>query len=232
MKKVTLSTFAAIFLLASAFADSDKKVVHSINISVPVQMENWKNDTSLFSTDTTKNENNDVTLTDVNFNWNRMTVNDGGFSFLIGAGLGATFLNSDDLSFVDGHSGFDTGLKFGWGFAPVRSENNILALHAFFSFNLKYITSSESKNIGESSVDIESTIEYFSSAIGIDAIFVHNFSEHFGLFAGIDVSTTVLGISEIFIESNNSQLVDNESFSFDISGRVNITPTIGICWII
>ena len=40
MKKLILFAFAAIFSLTSAFADGDKRVIHSINVSMPVRMEN------------------------------------------------------------------------------------------------------------------------------------------------------------------------------------------------
>ena len=232
MKKLALFAFAAIFALTATFAESEKKVVHAIHLAVPIQFETWESTKSIIASHVSEKPNNDITFCGANFAWNKMSANESGFSFLIGMGLGATVASSGDLKSLDGQKGFESDLKLGWGFAPIRSENNILAFHGFINLDFKYLDNDKTKTMKEQSIELNYITECFEFKLGIDAVFVHHFSEHFGLFTGLDVSTTVLGYSAVFVSSDNKSIIDNESYSFDISGKINIIPRIGICWII
>ena len=95
-----------------------------MHFSAPIKVQVWEgNKNDFYYKDCIGNEkNNDVLFAGVDFNWNRMTVNESGFSFLIGLGLGYTIENSNDSDALDGRRGFDSEVKIGWGVAPIRSE--------------------------------------------------------------------------------------------------------------
>ena len=231
MKKMFLIvTVSAVLSLTSVFAESGK-IIQSLHLSVPIQTETWKSESSMISSRLADKKNNDILFYGVNLNWNRMTLGEGGFSFLFGMGLGATSAISDDFKGIDGNKGFNSDIKLGWGFAPLRSEKNILVFHGFFGFNFKYLTGSDTRTSDDCSADLDYTAEHFALALGIDALFIHRFSDSFGLMAGLDVSTTLYGFSFFFIDSSNQFVIENESYSFDFFGKVNFVPRIGVCWI-
>ena len=86
MKKIIV---ICVFSLVANFAlFAQKQVVQSLHFSAPIKAQVWEgNKNDFYYKDCIGTEkNNDVLFAGVDFNWNRMTVNESGFSFLVGLG--------------------------------------------------------------------------------------------------------------------------------------------------
>lgn len=70
---------------------------------------------------------------------------------------------------------------------------------------------------------------------GIDAVFVKRFSDTFGIFAGIDISTNLGGAMVYTITEENVCVIGygSDSWGFGIApGLVNVVPRFGISWLL
>ena len=232
MKKIVAIWFFIFSSLFSIFAEG--LVVHSLNISVPFGHNTWDVDypaDAFFNADSKVGVNSE----EINFNWNRMTVGDEGFSFLFGMGVG--FAAAEPKKFViDSMVGWNYAVKLGWGFAPVRTEKMILAFHGIATFNLKFLFYKEEVSYsadGSNKIVESETYDYnvvdFGNAIGADVVFIYRPRPVFALMAGLDVTTNFIGFGFCEIDYTDSPS-DLLPIFYGFTG-INITPRIGICWV-
>ena len=115
--------------------NKDVKVLHSLNVSIPIESETYK-------VNVTRSDNWDIDASHfgVYGNWNRIKVENSGYSSIFGLGGGyvGSELDGGGSKNLD-FGGFDVNLKFGFGFAPL-TNNIILAIHAFMGFDFKKIS--------------------------------------------------------------------------------------------
>lgn len=228
MKKYLTVVFVLLFAVLSLQAE--KQVVLSLNFSTPVQFETWRNTNSKLKTYMLDSRINDVTFLNFDFNLNVMTVHDGGFSFLAGTGKGAVISLSDEKCFKS-KKGFDSNFKVGWGFAPVHDSNNILVFHGFLYFNYKLLGGNFTADFGDDEiVDLDYDAGYLTFGTGFDVVFVHHFTNHFGLLAGLDIYMPTSGTFDISLNSDFRNYYDDD-FHFSMRRKLGITPRIGICWV-
>ena len=116
--------------------NKDVKTLHSLNVSVPIESETYK-------VKVTRSDDWDIDASHIGVygNWNRIKVENSGYSSIFGLGGGyvGSELDGGGSKNLD-FSGFDVNLKFGFGFAPLTNDF-ILAIHAFMGFDFKMISS-------------------------------------------------------------------------------------------
>ena len=216
-KTIALFVAAALSVLA---AQAEKRVVISVNASVPIENQKW--------VDEEYEEN--VQIRGLTFDFNLMTVRECGYSFIVGTGIGGakTHWNDDYMGRID-LSGLSARFKIGMGAAPINRENTILAFHGFFGLNTKFMLGIPTQ------YDFYDDIFCVNAAavIGIDAVFVKRFSDVVGIFAGIDISTNLLGGTVYDVQEEDGCLKGYEpEWGFGMKpGLVNVVPRFGISWL-
>lgn len=218
-KTIALLVAAALSVLA---AQAEKRVVISVNVSVPIENQKW--------VDESYDER--VQIRGLTFDFNLMTVRECGYSFIVGTGIGGAKAHWDDdyMGKID-PSGLSARFKIGLGAAPINRENTILAFHGYFGLNTKFMLGTT--NGPEYCNDIFCVDTLFD--IGIDAVFVKRFSDTFGIFAGIDISTNLGGAMVYTITEENVCVIGygSDSWGFGIApGLVNVVPRFGISWLL
>lgn len=154
----------------------------------------------------------------IEFNWTRLRVKPNGYSSVFGIGLGYNSGEIDNGFDVDG---IDFNLRFGWGIAPVQGDGDlILAIHFIFGLDVKMLD--------EASEGYECSATYVDLMLGGDFILAYALSESFGVLAGADITTNVLGLGVLSVDSPKTD--DSWLISYQFSG-INIVPRLGIYFI-
>lgn len=191
-------------------AHDDTRSLHSLNVSIPIEKETYnvkKPDYDM-----------DADIFGVYGNWNRIKVENSGYSsiFGLGGGYAKSELDAGGSSTLD-LSGFDVNLKFGIGFAPLTSDF-ILAIHAIMGFDFKMLSATikdDSKDNDKGSIEydgytidieelVEAGVDYehkaelsllaFDVVLGGDIVLAYQVFEHFGVMAGVDVTCNMIGV--------------------------------------
>lgn len=210
MKKLLALAAAAIMMTGSVFA---KEVLHNLDFAYQYDGQTW----DLWDSDT------DMNFSSFNFDYSKMTVNEGGFSFIFGANAGYTSVSPEDSDFDMG--GLDLGLKLGWGGTPVNTDKVLLSLHGFFGFDFKYAGATKSFDHNDSSYsyDIDYDAVYFGLKVGADAVCAVRFNDKIGMNAGLDIYTN-LGVGSL---GYYSDYTDDSDVSA-VLGGIGVVPKIGL----
>lgn len=161
-----------------------------------------------------------------------MTVRECGYSFIVGTGIGGAKTQSDSglLGETD-LSGLSARFKIGLGAAPINRENTFLAFHGFLGLNTKFLLGITNEPVFYDDIFCVNAV----LVAGIDAVFVKRFSDTFGIFAGIDISTNLGGAMVYTITEENVCVIGygSDSWGFGIApGLVNVVPRSGISWLL
>lgn len=218
-KTIALLIAAALSVLA---AQAEKRVVISVNASVPIENQKWVDES----------DDERVQIRGLTFDFNLMTVRECGYSFIVGTGIGGAKTQSDSgiLGETD-LSGLSTKFKIGMGAAPINRENTVLAFHGFLGLNTKFLLGITNEPVFYDDIFCVNAV----LVAGIDAVFVKRFSDTFGIFAGIDISTNLIG-TMVYSPMEDEECITGTSsdiWGFGIApGLVNVVPRFGISWLL
>lgn len=152
----------------------------------------------------------------IEFNWSRFRINPNGYSSVFGIGFGFNSGELEDRTDIDG---IDFNLRFGWGISPIQ-EKFILAVHFLLGLDFKMLD--------DETQGFNCSATYADLMIGGDIILAYAISDSFGVLAGTDITTNVLGLG---ILSKDSPLADDSwLISYQFSG-INIVPRLGLFFI-
>ena len=124
-------------------------------MSVPIESETY-------NVKLTRSEDWDIDASHLGVygNWNRIKVENSGYTSIVGLGGGyvGSELDGGGSKNLD-FGGFDVNLKFGFGFAPLTNDF-ILAIHAFMGFDFKMISAhinddTKNENKDKKSIDYD-----------------------------------------------------------------------------
>lgn len=220
MKKLIALGLVSLLAATATFARSKSRgnetVVHAFDIAIPFDNKTWKLDD-----DDVPDAEIDTGFVGFGVNYNKMSVKNSGFTKIFGLGFGYTSATIDDYFDVD-LGGFDTYLKFGWGYAPLKTDKMILGIHGFIGGDLK-ILDGDAHNV-------DFTVTDFAFLTGVDALFAFKLTNSFGLNGGLDLSTNVFGAGALKVKNNGTDRESTDSFTYAFSG-VNVALRFGICLI-
>ena len=189
--------------------EKDYKSLQSFNFSIPI----------LFETYGLKSPDYDVDASHFGFgiNWNRIRVEKGLYSSVVG--LGVNYIMSEwdgggkkDIKF----SGLDANFKFGFGVSPL-TDRFILAIHAIFVFDYKMQKAVFKKKIGDfkmfqslgipdeisrTNLELNYTAHSLDLELGGDLVFGYQFTKNFGVLAGVDITTNMIGVGALLAKSD------------------------------
>ena len=182
------------------------KNLQSLHASMPIESEKWK---------IGKGEMEFSSL-GIEFNWSRFRVNPSGYSSVFGIGFG---FNSGEIEGRSDIDGIDFNLRFGWGLSPIQ-EKFVLAVHFLLGLDFKMLDDERQ--------GYDRSATYADLMVGGDFILAYAISESFGILAGTDITTNVLGLGVLSIDSPRTD--DTWIISYQFSG-INIVPRLGIYFI-
>ncbi len=210
-------------------AAKDVKVLQTLNFALPIESEEWK----------IGHGRADMSSYGFEFLWNRIKVAQNGYSSTFGLGFGYNNVSVEDQWDI---SGFDFNLKAGWGFAPVAGDF-ILAMHIILGFDVKileeeghsrfdveeeedYDVYNRSYSYSRSTYAYEASANYIDLLLGGNVVLAYQVTSNFGVTAGVDVTTNMVGLGAFSIEYGYD---DDDSWviSYQFTG-INITPRAGI----
>ena len=189
--------------------EKDYKSLQSFNFSIPI----------LFETYGLKSPDYDVDASHFGFgiNWNRIRVEKSLYSSVVG--LGVNYIMSEwdgggkkDIKF----SGLDANFKFGFGVSPL-TDRFILAIHAIFVFDYKMQKAVFKKKIGDfkmfqslgipdeisrTNLELNYTAHSLDLELGGDLVFGYQFTKNFGVLAGVDITTNMIGVGALLAKSD------------------------------
>ena len=187
----------------------DYKNLQSINFSIPIQSETYG----------LKRPDYDVDASHFGFgiNWNRIRVEESLYSSVVG--LGVSYIMSEwdgggkkNIEF----SGLDANFKFGFGVSPL-TDNFILAIHLIFAFDYKMQKAVFKKKIGDfkmfqninmsneiaqTSLELNYTAHNLDLELGGDLVIGYQFTSFFGVLAGVDITTNMIGVGALMSSSD------------------------------
>jgi len=187
----------------------DYKSLQSFNFSIPIQFETYG----------LKSPDYDVDASHLGFgiNWNRIRVEKSLYSSVVG--LGVNYIMSEwdgggkkDIKF----SGLDANFKLGFGVSPL-TENFILAIHAIFAFDYKMQKAVFKKKLSDfqmfkglnlpgeitkTSLELKYTAHNLDLELGGDLVIGYQFTRNFGVLAGVDITTNMIGVGALLAESD------------------------------
>ncbi len=188
--------------------EKDYKSLQSFNFSIPIQSETYG----------LKSPDYDVDASHFGFgiNWNRIRVEKSLYSSVVG--LGVNYIMSEwdgggkkNIKF----SGLDANFKFGFGVSPL-TENFILAIHLIFDFDYKMQKAVFQKKIGDykmfqglgmpdevakTKLELKYTAHNLDLELGGDLVIGYQFTSSFGVLAGVDITTNMIGVGALMSSS-------------------------------
>ena len=188
--------------------EKDYKSLQSFNFSIPIQSETYG----------LKSPDYDVDASHFGFgiNWNRIRVEKSLYSSVVG--LGVNYIMSEwdgggkkNIEF----SGLDANFKFGFGVSPL-TENFILAIHLIFDFDYKMQKAVFQKKIGDykmfqglgmpdevakTKLELKYTAHNLDLELGGDLVIGYQFTSNFGVLAGVDITTNMIGVGALMSSS-------------------------------
>jgi hypothetical protein len=188
--------------------EKDYKSLQSFNFSIPIQSETYG----------LKSPDYDVDASHFGFgiNWNRIRVEKSLYSSVVGLGINYIMSEWDgggkkDIDF----SGLDANFKFGFGVSPL-SDRFILALHVIFVFDYKMQKAVFQKKIGDykmfqglgmpdevakTNLELKWTAHNLDLELGGDLVIGYQFTSNFGVLAGVDITTNMIGVGALMSSS-------------------------------
>lgn len=187
----------------------DYKSLQSFNLSIPIQSETYG----------LKSPDYDVDASHFGFgiNWNRIRVEKSLYSSVVG--LGVNYIMSEwdgggkkNIKF----SGLDANFKFGFGVSPL-TDNFILAIHLIFDFDYKMQKAVFKKKIGDykmfqglgmpdevsnTNLELQWTAHNLDLELGGDLVIGYQFTQSFGVLAGVDITTNMIGVGALLSNSD------------------------------
>lgn len=186
----------------------DYKSLQSFNFSIPIQSETYG----------LKSPDYDVDASHFGFgiNWNRIRVEKSLYSSVVGLGINYIMSEWDgggkkDIKF----SGLDANFKFGFGVSPL-TDNFILAIHFIFVFDYKMQKAVFKKKIGDykmfqglgmpdevsnTNLELKYTAHNLDLELGGDLVIGYQFTKSFGVLAGVDITTNMIGVGALLSSS-------------------------------
>ena len=188
--------------------EKNYKSLQSFNFSIPIQSETYG----------LKSPDYDVDASHFGFgiNWNRIRVEKSLYSSVVG--LGVNYIMSEwdgggkkDIKF----SGLDANFKFGFGVSPL-TDNFILAIHLIFDFDYKMQKAVFKKKIGDykmfqglgmpdevarTNLELKYTAHNLDLELGGDLVIGYQFTKSFGVLAGVDITTNMIGVGALLSSS-------------------------------
>jgi hypothetical protein len=188
--------------------EKNYKSLQSFNFSIPIQSETYG----------LKSPDYDVDASHFGFgiNWNRIRVEKSLYSSVVG--LGVNYIMSEwdgggkkDIKF----SGLDANFKFGFGVSPL-TDRFILAIHFIFGFDYKMQKAVFKKKIGDykmfqglgipdevakTNLELKYTAHNLDLELGGDLVIGYQFTNSFGVLAGIDITTNMIGVGALMSSS-------------------------------
>ena len=189
--------------------DKGYKNLQSFNFSIPIQSETYG----------LKSPDYDVDASHFGFgiNWNRIRVEESLYSSVVG--LGVNYIMSEwdgggkkNIEF----SGLDANFKFGFGISPL-TDNFILAIHLIFAFDYKMQKAVFKKKIGDfqmlqdldmpdevsrTNLELNYTAHNLDLELGGDMVIGYQFTSFFGVLAGVDITTNMIGVGALLSSSD------------------------------
>ena len=232
MKKIITMFAVAAVAVSATFAD---QVMHALDFSIPFENRSLK----VSGDHDDYFDKLDVSTTGFDFNYDRMAVGDSGFSFIFGIGMGYNSVNLDLDGYDVDTNNYDLRLKLGWGGSPIHSDKMLLSIHGFTGMDFK-------AGVGEKS-DVDFVFIDYSMPIGVDAVFAIKLTDTFGLTAGLDIFTNIFSAGLLTSEYEykeyhsgsyyssgyyTTEIETTSDFLSSVFNGFNITPKIGICWIL
>lgn len=188
--------------------EKNYKSLQSFNFSIPIQSETYG----------LKSPDYDVDASHFGFgiNWNRIRVEKSLYSSVVG--LGVNYIMSEwdgggkkDIKF----SGLDANFKFGFGVSPL-TDRFILAIHLIFDIDYKMQKAVFKKKIDDykmfqglgipdevakTNLELKYTAHNLDLELGGDLVIGYQFTNSFGVLAGIDITTNMIGVGALMSSS-------------------------------
>jgi len=187
----------------------DYKSLQSFNFSVPIQSETYG----------LKSPDYDVDASHFGFgiNWNRVRVEESLYSSVVGLGISYIMSEWDgggkkNIEF----NGLDANFKFGFGISPL-TDRFILAIHMIFAFDYKMQKAVFKKKLGDfqmfqnldmpdeisrTNLELKYTAHNLDLELGGDLVIGYQFTKSFGLLAGVDITTNMIGVGALMSSSD------------------------------
>ena len=237
---------AALAVMGAAFAEAQERSIHALGLTVPVWNQTW----TLADSDI---DEYGTSMVGVNVMYHHLKVSDSHFSSFTDVELGYASLSIDEMV-MDGHSasvsgdgteldGFNTRFMFGLGGAPLVNDLVTLAVHGTFGVNLLYAAWSGSHTYEDTywngyrwvtktySVDASNWGFDLWTTIGLNVEAAFCFTEHFGVFAGLNLYTNLFGFGLFGTEMSYDGYSDNDSDAFLTNfGDFNVDFRIGVAF--
>ena len=187
----------------------DYKSLQSFNFSIPIQSETYG----------LKSPDYDVDASHFGFgiNWNRVRVEESLYSSVVGLGISYIMSEWDgggkkNIEF----NGLDANFKFGFGISPL-TDRFILAIHMIFAFDYKMQKAVFKKElsdfqmfqgfdmpdeISKTSLELKYTAHNLDLELGGDLVIGYQFTSSFGVLAGVDITTNMIGVGALMSSSD------------------------------
>ncbi len=197
--------------------EKKSKILHSLHVSIPIESETYDFKKDHFKVD--------ASHFGVGGNWNRIRIDDGLYSSVVGIGFNYIMSEWDGGGSKNlDYNGLDVNLKFGFGAAPVR-ERFMLAIHVFFGFDYKMLQAEFKEDMSKMFDDMDGidmdfsmdfddlgldytithTMHSLDFILGGDLIMAYQVSDHFGFMAGVDISSNMIGGGVLLAKREMSQ---------------------------
>ncbi len=187
----------------------DYKSLQSFNFSIPIQSETYG----------LKSPDYDVDASHFGFgiNWNRVRVEESLYSSVVGLGISYIMSEWDgggkkNIEF----NGLDANFKFGFGISPL-TDRFILAIHMIFTIDYKMQKAVFKKKlkdfqmfqglgmpdeISSTSLELKYTTHNLDLELGGDLVIGYQFTKSFGVLAGVDITTNMIGVGALMSSSD------------------------------
>ena len=187
----------------------DYKSLQSFNFSIPIQSETYG----------LKSPDYDVDASHFGFgiNWNRVRVEESLYSSVVGLGISYIMSEWDgggkkNIEF----NGLDANFKFGFGISPL-TDRFILAIHMIFAIDYKMQKAVFKKKlkdfqmfqglgmpdeISSTSLELKYTTHNLDLELGGDLVIGYQFTKSFGVLAGVDITTNMIGVGALMSSSD------------------------------
>lgn len=197
--------------------EKKSKILHSLHVSIPIESETYDFKKDHFKVD--------ASHFGVGGSWNRIRIDDGLYSSVVGIGFNYIMSEWDGGGSKNlDYNGLDVNLKFGFGAAPVR-ERFMLAIHVFFGFDYKMLQAEFKEDMSKMFDDMDGidmdfsmdfddlgldykithTMHSLDFILGGDLIMAYQVSDHFGFMAGVDISSNMIGGGVLLAKREMSQ---------------------------
>ncbi|MBR1991281.1 MAG: hypothetical protein IJ986_03290, partial [Bacteroidales bacterium] len=150
-------------------------------------------------------------------NWNRVRVEESLYSSVVGLGISYIMSEWDgggkkNIEF----NGLDANFKFGFGISPL-TDRFTLAIHMIFAFDYKMQKAVFKKKISDfqmfqsldmpdeiskTNLELKYTAHNLDLELGGDLIIGYQFTKSFGVLAGVDITTNMIGVGALMSSSD------------------------------